>query len=233
MKYDCIVFDADHTLIDFDADERRAFRAAFEAAGVFATADMVEDCWAFSARNWAELGLLGVHMPSIQERYHALYADHVRAIVEYMGTVFALKERTEGAGRVFSEALRRPSHLVEGAEEVLDALGGRFRLCVATNGLADMQRGRLSAIAPRFERIFISEEMGRIKPHPDFFGRMCKELGVGAERCLMVGDSLESDVKGAVGAGMDAVWFNRRGETAPDGLPLREIAELPQLLKLL
>ena len=50
-QYDYLIFDADHTLIDFDADERRAFRAAFAAAGMQASDAMVEACWAFSARN--------------------------------------------------------------------------------------------------------------------------------------------------------------------------------------
>ena len=70
--YDYIIFDADHTVIDFDADERRAFRAAFRAAGIEPTADMVEACWCFSAENWAHHGLYNVHLPEIQARYHEL-----------------------------------------------------------------------------------------------------------------------------------------------------------------
>ena len=60
VRYDYLIFDADHTVIDFDLDEKRAFRAAFRAAGVSCSEDMIEDCWRFSAkklgRSWPDGG---------------------------------------------------------------------------------------------------------------------------------------------------------------------------------
>ena len=142
-QYEYLIFDADHTVIDFDADERRAFRAAFAAAGMDASADMVEACWAFSAQNWAQLGLNDVHLPELRARYHELYHTHVREIIHYMDTMYALGTRKGAAEAAFSDTLAMAAHPVAGAAETLTALAHKYRLCIATNGLAAMQAGRL------------------------------------------------------------------------------------------
>ena len=233
-QYEYLIFDADHTVIDFDADERRAFRAAFAAAGKAASADMVEACWAFSARNWGQLGLNDVHLPELRARYHELYHTHVSEIIRYMDTMYALGGKKAEAQAAFSDALAMAAHPVEGAVETLTALAKRYRLCIATNGLAAMQAGRLSELAHLFSRVFVSEEMGVIKPDAAFFTSMLDALRTTADRCLMIGDSLSSDIAGANAVGMDCIWFNRRGAALPDGVRVKAvIKELKQLLCIL
>ncbi len=232
--YDYVIFDADHTIIDFDADERRAFYAAFRAAGKEPTADMVEACWRFSAENWANLGLYNVHLPEIQARYHELYYTHVREIMAFADGAFGLGAQRERAERVFTEALSAAAHPVEDAPAVLAALSPRYKLCVATNGLSSMQAGRLAPLSPFLCRTFISEEMGFIKPNPAFFRAMTEELGAEPSRCLMVGDSLGSDVAGANAAGMDCIWFNRSGAPLPPAYRVKAvISHLNELLEIL
>lgn len=222
-QYDYLIFDADHTVIDFDLDEKRAFRAAFDAAGVGYTEDVIEDCWRFSAQNWADLGLLNVHLPELRARYHVLYHEHVRGIVDYMDRTYALGSGRDAAARTFSAALALAAHPVDGALEALDALAPRYKLCIATNGLSDMQAGRLSVLRPRFYRVFVSEDMGCIKPDAAFFCKMLDELQTTADRCLMIGDSVRSDIVGANAVGMDCIWFNRRAEELPQGVRVKAI----------
>ena len=231
--YEYLIFDADHTIIDFDADERRAFRAAFRAAGKEATADMVEACWQFSARNWASLGLHDVHLPEIQANYHALYHTHVRDIMAFADKAYGLGAGKGAAEQAFSETLSQAAHPAEDAPEALTALHGRYKLCVATNGLTAMQTGRLSVFGDLFFRTFISEEMGFIKPNAAFFRAMTEELGVPPSHCLMVGDSLSSDIAGANTAGMDCIWLNRGGAPLPEGYRVKAvIGRLGELLPL-
>ncbi len=233
-NYRYLIFDADHTVIDFDADERRAFRAAFSAAGVAAEEAVIEDLWAFSARNWEALGLNNVHLPAVQQGYHAMYRDHVRAIFDYIEARYGLNGRRQAAEAAFSEALTLPAHTFAGVGEVLSRLKAHYRLCVATNGLIEMQPGRLSSLAGNFFRVFISEEVGAIKPTGAFFSYMLRALDARAEECLMIGDSLSSDVKGANAAGMDCVWLNRSGRALPEGYfataVISSLDELPALL---
>lgn len=233
-KYDYIIFDADHTLIDFDADERRAFYAAFGAAGISASAETVEDCWRFSYMNWGSLGLNDVHLPEIRSAYHDLYNAHVRALFDYADTVYGLNGRRERAEEAFMSALRQPSHPIDGAEEVVRALAEGYRVCVATNGLACLQKGRLRGFEQYLYRVFISEELGTIKPDPLFFNAVLRELNAPAGRCLMVGDSLSSDIAGANDAGMDCVWFDRRRHAVLENVAVTaRITDLRELLGLL
>lgn len=234
VRYDYLIFDADHTVIDFDLDEKRAFRAAFRAAGVSCSEDMIEDCWRFSAKNWADLGLTEVDSPVLRARFHALYHEHVRGIVDYMDDRYSLGSGKTAAARTFSDELSRAAHPVDGALEVLDALAQHYKLCIATNGLSGMQAGRLSALRPRFARIFVSEEMGCVKPDAAFFHLLLEELKTSPDKCLMIGDSLRSDIAGANAVGMDCVWFDRRGEGLPEGVHVRAVIhDLRELLSML
>ncbi len=79
------------------------------------------------------------------------------------------------------------------------------------------------------------------KPSPDFFHQICTHLGVEPEAALMVGDDIESDVGGAMAAGLKAALvktgkyredFARRTGIRPD-LVLPSIADLPDALSLL
>ena len=124
--------------------------------------------------------------------------------------------------------------LCEGAKETLDALVRKYELCVATNGMTEMQYGRLSELAKYFKGIYISEEMGVIKPLPAFFDRILEEMRVKREECLMVGDSLSSDVRGANLSGIDSCWLNRRGERNETEIkPTYEVKSLKELLTIL
>jgi len=110
--------------------------------------------------------------------------------------------------------------LVEGAAELVRSLQGRCRLGLVTNGPADIQRLKLegSGLAPFFEAVVISGEVGIGKPDPDVFALALSQLGARAESAVMVGDSWERDVVGALDAGMSAVWISG-GRPVPEKRP--------------
>ncbi len=233
-QYQWIIFDADHTLINFDEDERRAFRTLFAWAGRACDENTVQDCWQFSLDNWGELGLYNVHTPFIQQNYHALYDNHVHDIVHYVDTVYGLNGKQQEGERVFTAALSKPSHPMAGAEELLTVLQKRYRLAVATNGLSYMQRGRLQSIERFFAQFFVSQEIGAIKPTPIFFQEILSRCKASPSQCLMVGDSIQSDILGAQNVNMEGVWFNPARAPRPDGVCFKgEIHTLKELLTIL
>ena len=63
---------------------------------------------------------------------------------------------------------------------------------------------------------------------------MLDELQTTADRCLMIGDSVRSDIVGANAVGMDCIWFNRRAEELPQGVRVKatvsDLRRLPALL---
>jgi putative hydrolase of the HAD superfamily len=101
-------------------------------------------------------------------------------------------------------------------------------MVIVTNGASCLQREKLAAsgLGPRFDAVVVSGDLGVRKPDASVFRHA---LGlVGADHGVMIGDSLASDIDGALGAGLDAVWINRFGDgPGRDGVP--EIADLSGL----
>ena len=63
--------------------------------------------------------------------------------------------------------------LMDGVMEVLEALAGKYKMFIITNGFIEVQykKIKLSGLSPFFERIFISEEIGYQKPEAGFNGK--------------------------------------------------------------
>ena len=236
-KYNYILFDADHTLLNYLADERKAYERLYEKLGVPVSEELLSASRKHSEEAWTDAGLYEVNSAYIQKEYHTLYRTHTE---EIFARVFAQFPQTQGkksakeTGLLFLEALKTEGQRMDGADETVNALFGKYRLGVATNGLSDMQRKRLAPLQDKLEKLYISEEIGMIKPSRAFFEFILRDWGIRASECLMVGDSLSSDILGAKTVGMDGCWFNPRnlpndGRVVPD----YEITRLSELITLL
>ena len=236
-KYDYLIFDADHTLIDFEADEREAFRKIFALCGRRADEDMLARCRELSVRTWDDVGLSDVDDAVIQRTYHELYRSHLPLLFSRIFREFPTEMSPERAAEIFLRLLEEGGAPEKGAEKVLsvlsEATGGKYRICVATNGLHAIQTGRLKGMEKYFYRVYISEDIGVIKPLSAFFARILSDLHTTKDKCLMIGDSLESDIAGAKGAGIDSCWVNPSGRSPGEILPDYTVRELSELLSLL
>ena len=108
----------------------------------------------------------------------------------------------EASWQLFPEVLR-----------VLDELQG-IPLGVVTNGSSEQQRAKLrrTGILDRFAVVAVSEDVGHSKPSARIFEHACAALGVDPTDCVFVGDDWEKDVRGALNAGLRAIWVNRCDE---------------------
>jgi len=119
--------------------------------------------------------------------------------------------------------------LVEGAEELCRALKGKCRMFIVTNGIAAVQRDRMSrsSIKDCFEELFISQELGCRKPQKEYFDIVLSRLGDADKKdILVVGDSLSSDIRGGIAAGLDVCWFNPHGKDAGELHPDYTVSRL-------
>jgi putative hydrolase of the HAD superfamily len=103
--------------------------------------------------------------------------------------------------------------LFPGALDCLRKLGCIIKLGIITNGFVDVQKKKLekTGLAELVDAVLISEETGRIKPHPDVFRMALEQLGITPEEALYIGDSYASDIVGAESAGIRTIWFNPKG----------------------
>lgn len=123
--------------------------------------------------------------------------------------------------------------LFEDVEPALRAIEADRIVCaILTNGPSDGQRTKLnrSGLDRMIEHVYISEEIGTAKPSAAAFHKVTESLGIPREAAVMVGDSLQDDVRGALDAGLHAVWINRGDGGEPVQEPtIRRLTELPRL----
>lgn len=221
-----LLIDLDNTILDFNTAERRALGLALGSLGVPCGDAVYERYHAINNRHWEMLenGLL-TRPEVLVKRFEALYgelgveADAVETQARY--------EANLSVGHWF----------VPGAQALLDELYGRYRLFICSNGVGFVQDGRIASagIGAYFEDIFISERVGGNKPERAFFEACFARIpAFSRARTLILGDSLSSDIRGGVNAGIRTCWFNPQGRADPGGVTpdweIRSLAEFPPLL---
>ncbi len=132
---------------------------------------------------------------------------------------------------------RRKLHNVYSDVEVsLGKLNKTYRLALVTNGAPDLQREKISGsrLEKYFNEIVISGEVGVGKPDPKIFEITLERTGARPDQAVMVGNGLETDIKGAQEAGVRAVWMNRKKEQPENNVkPDYEISDISELESIL
>ena len=142
-------------------------------------------------------------------------------------------EEIENIAQQYIHLLPENNHLFDGVFEVLDYLTQKYRLHIITNGFAEVQFRKLknSNIGSYFQTITNSEMAGVKKPNPIIFEYALDLAKAKKESSIMIGDCLEADVKGALNAGLDAIFFNESNVQAEQGI--KQINHLLELKKYL
>ena len=223
-----IVFlDADDTVLDFHASEAVAIRKAFEMMGIEPSDAVVKRYSEINRQMWKKLELGEITRQQVLEmRFEQLFEE------------IGFKYSAFDAQTIYENQLAQTAFYMKGAEEALEELKNKYRLFVASNGLAKVQDGRFAIVglAQHFEDVFISQRMGHNKPALEFFEGCFKRIPMfSKDKCIMVGDSLSADIKGANNAGILSCWINPRGESGVDGIEvnyeIKDITQLPNLLE--
>lgn len=225
MKYKAVLLDADDTVFDFKLSERTAFHQAADAMGIPPTEGLYESYHAINDSLWKAL-----------ERGE-VEKDRLRVLrFELLAERFALSLDGVRMNEIYGGMLSANHHLLPGAKEFLKELSGRCKIYLATNGIAQVQRRRASeaGITPYLDGMFISEELGANKPARAYYDALLAAIApIGATDCIAFGDSLSSDIAGAVGAGIDSCWFNPCGEAEGSISPTYTVGTYAQFLSIL
>ena len=225
-KYTWLLFDADDTLFDFGQAEAGALRLTFGQLGVRFDPAYLPVYQRINRQIWQDFEQGKISAEALRTTRFELLFEAIGVSVD--------AERFSAA---YLPNLATQSELTEGALEVVQALHGKYRLAIITNGLRDVQRPRLaqSAIRDYIADIVISEEVGAVKPERAIFDAAFQRMGQpGKDEVLLIGDSLTSDIAGGSAYGIDTCWFNPDGKAGHDGLVITfEIRYLAGLLEIL
>lgn len=220
--YRWLLFDADGTLFDYDRAERSALEQALGQIGVSFQPDHLTAYRRINQAQWEGVEKGETTPGLVKVRRFELLLESLQ--VAYSPAAFSA---------AYLERLANCSELLEDADAVLGALCRKYRIAMLTNGLKEVQRGRLarSAIRSYISEVIISEEVGAAKPARAFFDAAFAQLGHPSKReVLMIGDGWASDIQGAVQYGIDACWYNPGRKPRPADCEItREIASLREL----
>jgi putative hydrolase of the HAD superfamily len=139
-------------------------------------------------------------------------------------------------GERFPEERRKLPFVYEDTFETLDALKGKYKLLLLTNGSPDLQNTKLtitSELVPYFDQIVISGDFGRGKPDPSLFEHALSLMSLDKDEAIMIGDNLMTDILGANRIGMKTVWINRHNKERNEVIPTYEIKQLAELFGIL
>ena len=205
-KYDIILLDADDTVFYFGAAELAALKRLFQLYGIPYTDENVRDYQTINDEMWRQFETGEITKEYLLDHRFAFYfeakgiqADGVKANQDYL------------------DGLAEGNVLLPGALTLVQKMKDLgCKVYLATNGVTRVQKQRLatSQLRDLCDGIFVSEEAGSQKPQKGYFDYVFEKLGQpDKSRVLMVGDSLSSDIKGAVAYGLPCCWLNRKGQT--------------------
>ena len=223
-KYSVVLFDIDDTLLDFPRSEKEALCEAFMLSGVELNEEMITVYQKINYELWKALERGEIERDELMTRrfedfakFYGLEIDFLKVANDYL------------------DCLGKKIYFIEGARELLEALYGKIRMYIVTNGLAKVQNSRykLTGFDKIFDGMFISQEVGANKPDNRFFEYVAEHIvGFEKEKAIIVGDSLSSDIAGGINFGIDTCWYSAKGMT-PKIQPTYTVDSLDKVLPIL
>lgn len=225
-QYSILLLDADDTVFDFEAAERIAFFQTMQTFQIEADDVMYRTYSEINDRHWKAL-----------ERGELTRAQVLRGRYACFLKTYNLNADPDAVNRCYLENLSRCAILFDDSVEALRQLKVGRRIYFVTNGNAMVQRGRFagSPVMEFIDDYFISGEIGYEKPDIRYFQAVFAKIpDFDPEKTLLAGDSATSDLTGAIRAGLDCCYVDRRGkQLPPDITPNYHVKNLMDLARLL
>lgn len=205
-----ILFDVDDTLYDQTVPFKEAYREYFGAdpavpADVIYPVTRKYSDQVYSRAMAGQITMEDMYIYRVQKAFEEFGISITDAQALEFQTIYADRQRH--------------IHMSEHMEAILDYCKGKAELGIITNGPSKHQWNKVKSLqAERWiphENIFVSADAGAEKPDRKIFEYAERAMVLEEAEIWFVGDSYELDVKGAVNAGWNAVWMNRRGHDKP------------------
>lgn len=210
MKYTHLFFDLDHTLWDFEANAHATLSSLY---GELALADrgvhdfdlFYKNYLAYNEQLWEQYR--NGHIPQDELRVKRMRL----ALLDFK---IADEELSQLMNVRFLDLLPTRTILFPHTKEILQYLTAKnYQLHLITNGFESVQHSKLkhSGLAAFFREVITSECSNSIKPNKEIFEYAFRKTGAEPSASIMIGDTIEVDIQGAINAGIDQVFVNHTG----------------------
>ena len=225
-KVQHIFFDLDHTLCDFEKNSGATFKSIFEELNFEFSLEQFLDFYNpinhYYWKQYRENRISEVELRylRLEKTFEAMKVTSTAALIDRVSELYI-------------QQLSTHTELFEGTVSVLEYLNSKYTLHIITNGFEHVQQRKLenSGIARFFKIVLTAEKIGFKKPHPTIFLSALKTAEVLPEHAMMIGDSLEADIQGALKLGMQAIHFNSHMEAYHEEcLIIDQLSDLTNLL---
>lgn len=221
-----VFLDLDDTILDFGTTERKCIARLLEQLHIPPTDEIIHRYHTINLEHWKRLERGEITREQISNRFDVLFQE------------LGVNISTPECEKMYRQYLSESDDVMPGAPETLARLQEKYRLFAASNSSAKTQYGRLerTGLTQYFEKIFLSEELGINKPDPLFFQRAFAQIpDFDNGKAIMVGDSLTSDIRGGINAGIQTCWVitgrvPRQSDIRADH-EITSISQLPSLLE--
>lgn len=209
MKYKDLFIDFDDTLYDTHGNAVMALSETFD---YFHLNRYFEDPQVFYDAYWTANIDLWTQYAKGEITRDYLIVERFRRPLSVGKGIEVTKELCLEISDKFLDFCASKPGVIDGAHELMDYLKRKgYRMHMCSNGFHEVQYKKLDACSLHdyFNTIILSEDAGVNKPSKDYFDYALKVSGANRETTLMIGDNLQSDILGALNAGLDAMLFNR------------------------
>lgn len=221
-----LFLDLDDTILDFGAAEHAAIAETFREIGIEPNDKNLKRYGEINKACWQSMERGEIQRDEVLTKRFELFFGELG----FDGSPAKTQD-------LYAYKLSLEHPFMEGGQELLSKLYGKFKMYIASNGIAIVQDRRIrdTGIAKYFDGIFISQRIGHNKPSREFFDACFATIeGFDPSRAIIVGDSLTSDISGGKNAGILTCYFNpKKKQNTTDIIPDYEISSLAELLPLL
>ena len=222
-----IFFDLDHTIWDFDKNAQETLTELYHkyellSIGITSCTEFIETYTENNQLLWAEYHMGRITKETLRaKRFHQ--------------TFIQLGVHPERVPLEFEDDYVRMSpmkkNLFAGSERVLGYLQNKYTLHIISNGFKEttLTKMDLCNLNPYFSNVIISEDVGVNKPDKAIFEYALQKAGAEKHESIMIGDSIEADIRGAQDYGIKAIFFNPMNKDKPEDVEW-QISELEELL---
>ena len=204
-----LLFDLDQTLLDFHASEYIALGTVLRKNGLSFSDEIYQAFKTVNKSLWLELEKGTV---TRTELFTKRFLDVFGRCEGDASGLDPLNVNDD-----FIRTMSVNGVLMDGALDFVKRIRSGIadaRIFIASNGATINAKGRIAStgLDRYIDGLFVSEAIGETKPSAAFFDICLKQIGEPAESCIMVGDSLSSDMLGAKNASLKSVWFMPSGD---------------------
>jgi len=231
MKYTDILLDLDDTLIDTAANTKETVKEIYTDYLFSEYFDSFDVFFSFYHTNvsklWDSYNKGQISKEEIQRERFSVSLRHIEGFNE---------EKIQIINSDYIERIMKKEALIEGAIDLLDYLRHRYKIHILSNGFTEMQYTKMESAGlsfEYFENIILSDKVGVNKPHPDIFRYALEKTGTEARHVVMIGDNLQTDIKGAYDSGISQIWLNTDSRPSDGFKPTHTVKKLSEIKDIL